>query len=194
MALLRYTSITLFAEDRRHKPRLAILAGFESHTTPSVGAFYLFIDRLENGPFHTKCPHRLHLADLRKSAHLRHLKQEKADKEARRKQILAECDSITRQLTGQLLSQAPLPRPDDFLKRREEALISTALIPSARRGLRGDLKRLVVCGDGSALVTGASPSGKPSCHCRKAGIYHCACPRFYADPTANWGDESYRDV
>ncbi|MCI0660493.1 MAG: hypothetical protein L0220_05410, partial [Acidobacteria bacterium] len=37
-------------------------------------------------------------------------------------------------------------------------------------------------------------SGKPSCHCRKEGIYRCDHPRFYSDPTANWGWDSYREV
>ena len=194
MGLLRETSITNFAQDLRRKPRLAALAGFTPHETPCVGAFYLFIDRLENGPFHSKCDHRVLLSDLRHGDHLRNLKQEKADKEARRKQILAECDSITRGLKDQLLAAALQPRPNDLLKRLEDSLFSTAVIPSARRGMLGNLDRLVICGDGSSLVTGASPYGKPSCQCRKEGNYKCDCPRFHADRTANWGWDHYREV
>jgi len=194
MGLLRESSITRFAENLRRKPRLATLAGFTPHETPCVGSLYLFIDRLENGPFQSKCAHRVQLSDLRKGDHLRDLKQEKADKEERRKQILAECDSITRQLKDQLIASALQARPNDLLKRLEDSLFATALIPSARRGMLGDLDRLLICGDGSALVTGASHSGKPSCLCRKEGNYKCSCPRFYADPTANWGYDSYREV
>ncbi len=194
MSLLRETSITNFAEKLRQKPRLATLAGFAPFETPCVGTFYLFIDRLENGPFQPKCAHRIPLADLRHGKHLRDLRQEKADKEIRRKQILDECDSITRGLKDQLIAAALQPRPDDLLKRLEDSLFTTALIPSARRGMLGDLDRLVTCGDGSALVTGASPYGKPSCQCRKQGKYDCKCPRFYADRTANWGYDSYREV
>jgi len=194
MCMLRETSITKFAEDLRRKPRLATLAGFTPNQTPSVGALYSFIDRLENGPFHSKCEHRVHLSDLRRGKYLRDLKQEKAEKEARRKQILAECDSITRQLKNELLAQALQPRPNDFLKRLEDSLFTTAVIPSARRGMLGDLERLNICGDGSALVTGASHSGKPSCQCRKEGNYKCDHARFYADPRANWGFDSYREV
>ena len=194
MSVLRYTSLTLFAQDLHRQPRLAILAGFAPFQTPSVGAFYLFLDRLENGPFQPTCAHRVPLSALRKGAHRRDLKQEKADKEARRQQILAQCDSLTRQLTDELVQHSTQPRPDDFLKRMEDALINTAVIPSARRGLLGELHRVVVCGDGSALVTGASPAGKPSCQCRTEGTSQCACPRFYSDPTADWGYDSYREV
>jgi hypothetical protein len=194
MTMLRYTSITKFAEDLRRKPRLAILAGFAPHETPCVGALYLFIDRLEDGPFQPKCEHRVPLSTLRKGTHLRDLKQEKADKEAHRKQILQQCDSITRALKAQLLDQASQPRPEDFLKRLEDSLFTTAIIPSASRGMLGDLNRLNLCGDGSALPTGASSSGKPSCQCRKEGNYKCGCPRFYADPTADWGFDSYRET
>ena len=194
MAMLRYTSITDFAEDLRRKPRLAILAGFEPHQTPSLGALYLFIDRLEDGPFQALCPHRVLPSAQRKGKHLRNLKQEKAEKEEHRKRILAECDSISRQLKDQFLARASQPRPDDFLKRLEDSLITTAVIPSANRGLLGDLNQVVVCGDGSALVTGASYSGKASCQCRKEGNFKFDCPRLYADPTANWGWDSYREV
>ena len=48
--LLRYESLTVFAQDLRRCPRLALLAGFPAHQTPCVGAFYGFLDRLENGP------------------------------------------------------------------------------------------------------------------------------------------------
>lgn len=194
MCLLRRTSITYFAQDLARKPRLAILAGFDPHRTPCVGTFYSFVDRLEDGPFQPKCDHRLRPSDLRKAKRPRNLKQEKAEREAHRKQILEECDSITQQLKDQLLAQAMQSRPEDFLKRMEDSLFTSALIPSARRGLLGDLDRLVVCGDGSALPTGASFAGKTICQCRKQGDYKCPCPRIYADQTANWGWDSYREV
>ncbi|MGH9939056.1 MAG: transposase, partial [Blastocatellia bacterium] len=57
MAILHQTSIKNFASDLRSKPRLAQLAGFEPNQTPAAGTFYLFIDRLENGPFQPHCPH-----------------------------------------------------------------------------------------------------------------------------------------
>jgi len=125
---------------------------------------------------------------------LRHLHQEKADQEHARAEILSCCDSITIHLKDQLLGRADQPRPRDFLSRLEDLLFKAAVIPSAQRGLLGDLNQLVVCGDGSALVSGSSPDGKPSCQCRQQGIFRCDHPRFYQDHSANWGWDSYRET
>jgi hypothetical protein len=119
---------------------------------------------------------------------------EKAQKAARRNEILAQCDSITGKLKTDLLASADLPRPTDLLSRLEDFLIKVAVKASASRGLLGDLNNLVLSGDGSALVSGASSVGKPTCNCRKEGIYNCKCDRFYSDPTADWGYDSYRET
>jgi hypothetical protein len=81
-----------------------------------------------------------------------------------------------------------------LLSRLEDFLIKVAVKASASRGLLGDLNNLVLSGDGSALVSGASSVGKPTCNCRKEGIYNCKCDRFYSDPTADWGYDSYRET
>jgi hypothetical protein len=52
---------------------------------------------------------------------------------------------------------------------------------------------MTISGDGSALPSGASPNGKPTCKCHENGIYKCEHDRYYSDPTANWGYDSYRD-
>jgi hypothetical protein len=194
MSMLHRTSIKNFAEDLRSKPRLAQIAGFEPHKTPAVGTFYLFIDRLENGTFQPLCPHLVRPADLRHRKLLRNLKKEKAEKEAVRQRILANCDSITSQLKDDLLKKDSLARPHDFQQRLEDILFQTAVIPSAGRGLLGDLKNMIVCGDGSSLVTGACPYGSPSCQCRKDGVFKCDHDRFYVDHAADWGYDSYREV
>jgi hypothetical protein len=193
MTLLQYARIDEFAAELRRQPRLAIIAGFQGFKTPSAGTFYLFIDRLENGPFQPKCPHRLLPAQSRKGSRLRNLKQERADKEKARKKLLSQCDSITRNLKDELLSGQSLPRPNDFQKRLEDLLVKVALIPSAQRGLLGSLNGLIICGDGSALPTGANPYGKPSCNCRRQGVFSCDHDRYYTDQTADWGYDSYRD-
>jgi len=183
-----------FADTLKRKPRLATIAGFDPNKTPAVGTFYLFIDRLEDGPATPACAHRVRPSALRKEPLLRDLSQEKADKEKLRAAILAQSDSITLDLKEQLLTAKDQPRPQDFLARLEDLLMKAAVLPSAHRGLLGDLQQLIVCGDGSALVTGASHTGKPSCQCRKEGVYRCEHPRFYQDHTANWGWDSYREV
>lgn len=194
MTAIGQESITRFASDLRRKPRLAIIAGFDPRDTPSVGALYLFIDRIEDGPFQPRCAHRVLPSALRKRPARRNLGQEKADREAIRKVILAQVDTITANLMEDLLTASDLPRPRDLLSRLEDLLLKAALIPSARRGMLGDLDHLVVCGDGSALVSGAGCYGKPSCECRKQGIYKCEHSRFYPDHSANWGWDSYREV
>ena len=80
--------------------------------------------------------------------------------------------------------------PDDFLGRMADLLWVLAVRPSAERGLLGDGTSLIVAGDGSPLVTGASGHGVRSCTCnpRKS----CDCPRRYADPDARSGWDAYR--
>jgi hypothetical protein len=192
--LLRYESLTVFAQDLRRCPRLALLAGFAAHDTPCVGAFYGFLDRLENGPYQAPCPHRVPPAELRKGRHYRQLAEEKQQKEARRQQLLQQHDSLTHHLKAELTAREAEGRPRDLQQRLEDLLFQVAVIPSAQRGLLGDLQQLVVCGDGAALVTGASPTGHPTCQCRRQGIYKCACARFYQDASADWGFDSYREV
>ena len=187
MTCLGQEKITTFAQDLRSKPRLATIAGFDPACTPSVGAFYLFIDRLEDGPFQPHCHHRINPSAIRKQPSLRNLQIEKALKEKVRAEILAHSDSLTIHLKDELLQRQQQPRARDFLARLEDLLIQAAVLPSAERGMLGDLNQLAVCGDGSSLVTGGSSTGNPSCQCRTEGIYRCDHPRFYSDPTANWG-------
>ena len=77
MILLRYTSITKWAEDLKAKPRLAQIAGFEPPDTPVAGSFYHFIDRLEDGEYQKPCDHYIKPSKLRKINQLRNLKSEK---------------------------------------------------------------------------------------------------------------------
>lgn len=78
MMALGQHKITTFAADLRQKPRLAQIAGFDPKRTPAVGTFYLFIDRIEDGPPAPFCPHRVRPSLLRKKPLLRNLSQEKA--------------------------------------------------------------------------------------------------------------------
>ncbi len=91
-------------------------------------------------------------------------------------------------------AHASQPRPRDLQQRLEDLLFHLALQPLAQHGLLGDVQQLVVCGDGAALVSGASATGRPACQCRQQGIYKCDCARFYADASADWGWDSYREV
>ena len=197
MMLLKYTSITRFAKDLRAKPRLARIAGFEPFDTPAAGSFYHFIDRLEDGPYRKpseyQTMHRIKPSKLRKGKYLRDLNSEKEQRQKDKETDLSQYDSVTKKLKDDLKSKEDQPRPDDITRRLEDILIKCAVIPSAQRGLLGDTGALTVSGDGSSLLTGANPNGKPACNCRKEGIYNCDCARYYSDSTADWGYDSYRE-
>ena len=198
MMLLEYESITQFVRHLRAKPRLAVIAGFANNTrehvnTPSVGAFYLFIDRLEDGKYAKHCHHYIKPSELRKIKHMRNLRREKQQRKDLKKRNLQQYDSVTQKLKAQLKAEEDQARPDDLSNRLLDILIKCAIIPSANRGLLGQTQALTISGDGSSLVTGASPHGKSLCDCRKKGIYDCDCPRYYTDPTADWGYDSYRE-
>ncbi|MBD3182759.1 hypothetical protein GF312_10735 [Candidatus Poribacteria bacterium] len=198
MTLLRYTSIEKWAAELEKKPRLAVLCGFASHSgervkTPAASTFYLFIDWLEDGEYHKPCEHYTRPSQLRKKKHLRNIKNEEQQRKAGKKEDLTQYDSLTKKLKDDLIKDEDEPRPDDLLKRLEDILIKCAIIPSARRGLLGDTDSLIISGDGSPLVTGASHNGKPACECRENGIYDCDCSRYYTDANADWGYDSYRD-
>jgi len=194
MMILQYERISKFAEQLYDKPRLAMIAGFEPKKTPATSTFYLFIDRLEDGEHQKSCEHRLKPSKKRKKKHIRNLSVEKENKEARKKQIEKESDSVTIHLKKELLAKKTEPRVKGLQKLLEDLLMKLAIIPSANKGLLGELNKLKVCGDGSALESGANCNGQPTCDCRSKGIYKCKCDRIYSDPTANWGFDPYRQI
>lgn len=194
MLLLHYKSLPKWAHDLRRHPRLAQIAGFEPFHTPATATFYDFIDRLEDGPYAPPCPHRLRPSQQRQGRHRRHLKQEKAQRHAAQAADPRQADSVSQRLAQDLLETASQPRPQELLTRLEDLLFTCAVLPSAERGLLGNLKQLVLCGDSATLPSGASPNGRPTCTCRAQGIFRCDHERFYRDPTATWGYDSYRDT
>jgi Transposase domain (DUF772) len=194
MLLLHYKSLPQWADDLRTHPRLAQVAGFPPFQTPAVGTFYTFIDRLEDGPYAPPCAHHIRPSRQRKGRHRRHLKQEQADRHAAQARDAAQADTVTERLAQELLAGADQPRPQELLTRLEDLLVTCGVLPSVQRGLLGDLQALILCGDGAALPTGASPHGRPTCDCRAHGIFRCDHDRFYRDPTATWGYDAYRDT
>ena len=156
MILLGFKSYTLWSKELRNKPRLSVIAGFASHSkehadTPSVGCFYDFFERLENGKYQKPCQHYVKPSKLRKGKHLRNIAGEKEIRQKEKEADIAKYDSITKKLKDELNDNKDRPRPNDLLKMLEDILISCAIIPSAKRGILGDTSKLNLCGDGSAL-------------------------------------------
>jgi len=198
MILLGFKSYTLWSKELRYKPRLSVIAGFANNSkdhvdTPSVGCFYEFIERIENGKYQKPCQHYVKLSKIRKGKHLRNINGEKEFRQKQKETNITLYDSVTMKLKDDLKAKEEQRRPDDLLKTLEDILITCAIIPSAKRGMLGDTSKLNLCGDGSALPSGANHYGKPSCECHKNGIYKCNHDRFYSDATANWGYDSYRE-
>jgi hypothetical protein len=99
--------------------------------------------------------------------------------------------SATKQLCESLRAANEQQNPEDLLERLAEILLEVSIVKSAKMGLLGSLDKLVACGDGSALPTGASRHGKRTCSCPKSA--RCECPRIYHDPDAAIGYDSYRE-
>ena len=171
MIILSVESIPQWAAKLKTYPRLARIAGFSPNNVPAAGTFYLFIDRLEDGEYHKPCEHRIKKSSLRKGKHIRNLALEKQLRHEAAKRDATQNDSVTCALKEQLQKTACQPRDKSLSQRLEDIFIQCAIIPSAQRGLLGDTKKLTIAGDGSSLVSGANPNGKPTCNCRKQGIF-----------------------
>lgn len=64
-----------------------------------------------------------------------------------------------------------------------------AVFPSVRLGLV-DAANLTLSGDGTAVVSHASPSGRHLSSCSRSCPYRNNCSRHYSDPDAEWGWDS----
>ena len=195
MEIMGYSSVTKFWKDTHNNTNLATIAGYCGKKPLSIGLFYLFVDRLKKGNLiKSSCITQLHGIAKNKGT-IRNLSSEKIDKKSLNKTILKESDSITDYLARELLASLDTPRPLDFQNRLESILTLSAVRHSAERGMLGDLCSLIVYGDGSTLPTQASRYGKPTCDCRKNGIFKCDHhDRIYFDATADFGFDSYKDI
>jgi len=66
-----------------------------------------------------------------------------------------------------------------------------AVFPSIHLGLI-DADNLTMSGDGTAVVSHASPFGRHLTSCSHSCPYRDGCPRHYSDPDAEWGWDSGR--
>lgn len=167
---------TKFVNLLRSSPVLSSICGFEGQT-PGVGTFYDLLARLW-------------LADAPqkeiKTPKSKGRKRPKSGDKLKPKHPSIVKKLVDKALQGRLIEK----RPERILQR---ILKECAVIPSSKLGLLGNPDNLAVSGDGSPLLTGASPNGKRLCKCHTQGIYHCKCKRSFTDPTANWGWDSYHD-
>lgn len=197
MMLCDVTSIDIWVERMRERPFYAIISGFDPQQVPGVGTFYDFMDRLLG-------------LDEKKIKHLyrpsRRRQQTKKDKQASKdkNRDTPKHQGIVARLAEHFLRQTTLPpsegdsNPNKFSRAEHiiQAIFYTCVVShSIALGLI-DLKQLFVAGDGSKLRTWANPYGHKRCKCDNKGKKPeewCDCERYYRDPLARWGYDSYHD-
>lgn len=181
MHKLQYTSIDKWVDALKTIPLYAVLSGFEPDSTPGVGTFYDFFNRLWLAP-------SPHLMKNNKR------KVKKPKKKGKKNQKMAPKNpSIVERLVSRALREKEVhysPKAHDSLQQ----LLKTLFVErSASQNLLGNLESLSILADGTPVVTGGRSYGKFLCDCRKKGNWKCDCLRQFSDPDANYGWDSTRE-
>jgi hypothetical protein len=195
MGLLGITSFNKFVKRLRRRVELAVLCGFAPDDIPGVGTFYDFCHRLHDGPRERPCqdtPAPSQQLKGTRGRFRRNLKKEKKKaKKARQSELAFENEGRVAAEARRAMAELKVTTKPKLRDRLQEIFMRCAVIPSAERGLLGDVARLILLGDGSSVVSGASPHGKRVCQCPRET--KCDCERLFSDPTATWGWDSYRN-
>ena len=97
------------------------------------------------------------------------------------------CTVTTKDIVNDIIAGKPaVDNPEAALQKIFSIL---AILPSARLGLIS-LENLTLSGDGTAVVSHASPYGRHLSSCGKTCPYRKDCGRHYSDPDAAWGWDS----
>ncbi|MBI4872849.1 MAG: hypothetical protein HY814_14950 [Candidatus Riflebacteria bacterium] len=198
--LIGQPSLNRFVPQLRGSRLLPLLAGIRGSRRPGVGTLYDFLHRLRDGPVRRSCEHRERPSELgRRRSEAPRPKQQRPERKKKRKgrrkkgdqDQVPEDSSATAASVAKLEAAKDLANPEDLMTRLGELLLEVGVRESAERGLLGDdVSEILLCGDGSALVTGASRQGRKVCSCDKKT--KCDCDRVYSDPDARFGWDDYR--
>lgn len=153
------------------------MKSFEPGNTPGVGTLYDFFKQLWLGQTENKV--------------LRKPYKKKKEKLKANEKLPPDNPDTVKELVDQVLNGESFTNGPERLL--QKILIECAVKPSAKLKLLGNTLKLTLAGDGAPLETGASSFGKKACQCKEQGIYRCDCPRYYTDPNANWGWDSYHE-
>lgn len=191
MLMLGLTSINKWVERLKGEVELRVLCGLLPDEGIGVGTFYGFLHRILDGNWQPRCAHARPPSErVRGRAFLRNLDKDKQSVKAETQAEMALRDQgRVAVLVDKALERKDLPSPDDFIERLNELLMRCAIVPSAIAGLLGDLKRLVICGDGTTFPAATNGDGRRLCDCRTAadGKPTCDCLRKYSAPDGAWG-------
>lgn len=194
MTLTGETSIPKWVDSLRSDPFLAVLSGFlpacfstvkvdgiPADPIPGVGTFYDYMDRL------IRKDRILYKSKLRKFKHKPKKKQKKNQK------LDSSKPGVVERLVNRVLKYDNAKLPDNLEATLNQVLKDVFVRPSLASGILGDPNKLNVAADGTCMPTHASYYGKKVCDCKLKPGERCDCPRFFADPTASWGWDSYNE-
>jgi len=192
MTMVKETSITEWVNKLNDNKVYAILSGFDPNNTPGVGTFYDFIDRLtNNGDRRLRQQQR----NRRKK-----FKRKPTKKLKKNEKLPPKHPNIVHKLVQRIIKNQDQPPYLGKFQILYQLFIYGVVKQSAQLGLLGDLKNLIVSGDGTHIKTGASPYGTKVCDCPKFIIKNgnkvfnrCDCDRKFSDYDAAWGWDSYRE-
>jgi hypothetical protein len=201
MMLCEVTSIDLWVNQMRERPFYAIISGFAPTDVPGVGTFYDFMDRLLGlEPQQIK---HLYRPEVKRQ-------QAKKDKQVSKdkNKDSPKHQHIVAKLAVRFLrqgAQSPAPQTTNWhfdaskfsrVERVIKAIFYACVVAKSIELGLVDLKHLFASGDGSKLKTWANPHGRKRCKCHNKGkkpAEWCDCARYYRDPPARWGWDSYHE-
>lgn len=179
-----HTSLTLWVREVLPKSiALAVLIGCTSiEELPPLASYYDFMNRLWLAPRDNYS--RLALLPAGKNG-----KKPKKIIGPDGKLVEPEAPSTvtTRDIVNGIMDGRPASdNPEAALQKIFSIL---AVLPSVRLGLIGT-DSLTLSGDGTAVVSHASPFGRHLPSCSHSCPYRSGCARHYSDPDAEWGLDS----
>jgi hypothetical protein len=190
MKALGEVSITKWVTMLELEPLVAIFTGIHPDNLPSVGTYYNFLNRLENGAFVPKSSQRILNSDVRK-ARMKGCIRSTSSK-PKQKPEHGENIGVMQKCVNETGAAEKDGICDDLEARLNHILLEIAVKPSVDKKLMSRLDAVRVGGDGSTLKSDSSYSGKRLCSCRSKGIFRCDHNRKYSDPDSAWGIEAIR--
>lgn len=194
MSLKGETSIPKWVETLRTDPFYAILSGFlpacvstvkvegiPADPIPGVGTFYDFMDRL------IRKDRILYKSKLRK------LKRKPKKKQKKNQKLDSSKPGVVERLVKRVFKYDLSKLPVQLESTLNQILKDVFVMPSIPLDILGDPDNLNVAADGTCMPSHASPYGKKVCKCKLKLGQQCDCPRFFSDPTATWGWDSYNE-
>ena len=162
-------SLDEWVDKLSNNPALQFACGFQGKP-PRVASYYDFINRiikLDEKPRHKP-------------------KKRKSKKKYGKGKMPPKHPGIVQKLVDQILKGRRFNlRPERLL---QEIFAKVCVQPSIDLGLIP--KSIAISGDGTCIVTGASPYGRRTCDCTN---FQCECPRRFSDPNATWGWDSHNE-